>query len=424
MNADNRSAAGAGAIRRITTMFESWTRRNDSTQGQVLVIVAGGMIALIAMVGLVIDGGYAWGQQRETQNGADSASKAGTVVIQGYLSDPAGGATDGDVGCAVASSAAANEIEIDTVIYVDYVGTPFSPEVPVAACGGGGTIPAGAQGVKANAMQEFETFLMGIIGFSDLTARADATAVVGVQTAVCPADAGCAVLPVTFPHRAVVCDGTNDQVIIGEGDWTILVQPTDTLTQSNLSMIPLCTTGPGSVGWLDFGCDPNLAGMIDDPCNIEIPIPAWLETKTGNVNSLEDNLAAYHGDQVGVPEEEDIVVQVPIHNNTCETDVDGEDNDPALYSAVCPDGDWSGQGAQLAYHVPYWQGFKLDAAYTGGNDPECGELPGEPQMADGGNGATGCFKGWFVSRTGAPSSISTGIINPGDPVPMGVILVN
>ena len=34
-------------------------------RGQLLVIVAVGMVVILAMVGVVIDGGYAWGKQRE-----------------------------------------------------------------------------------------------------------------------------------------------------------------------------------------------------------------------------------------------------------------------------------------------------------------------------------------------------------------------
>ena len=50
-------------------------------RGQLLVIVAVGMVVLLAMVGVVIDGGYAWGKQRATQNGTDSASEAGAVKL-------------------------------------------------------------------------------------------------------------------------------------------------------------------------------------------------------------------------------------------------------------------------------------------------------------------------------------------------------
>ena len=38
-------------------------------RGQILVIVGLGMVALIAMVGLVIDVGFGWAHQREAQNG-------------------------------------------------------------------------------------------------------------------------------------------------------------------------------------------------------------------------------------------------------------------------------------------------------------------------------------------------------------------
>ncbi|MCA1571779.1 MAG: pilus assembly protein TadG-related protein [Chloroflexi bacterium] len=391
----------------------------SAERGQVLVIVAISLVALIAMVGLVIDGGNAWGQQRETQNGADSAAKAGTVAVQNYLSG--GTATDGDVGCAVEVSALENAVDVDEALYTDYEGDLLVPDAPVGSCaaGGGASIPAGAQGVKATTTQDFDTYLMGIVGIGELSARADAIAVVGVVPSVCPASAGCGVLPVTFPHRAVSCDGSNKQVVVGEGDWAIhdLDDPTTVLNPANLATIPLCTTGPGSVGWLDFGCAPNLAMMVDDPCNIEIPIPAWLRTETGNVNSLEGNLEAFTGALVGIAEEDDIVMQFPIHDNTCS-------GQPANDDDTCQpiDAEGSGGGSGMYYHIPYWQGFKMDAAYTGGNDAECGLAPGLP-LAEG-NGATGCFKGWFVSRTFGPAFISTGQVDPGDPVPTAVILVN
>ena len=384
-------------------------------RGQVLVIVALGLLAMVAMVGLVIDGGHAWGRQRETQNGADAMAKAGTTVIQHYLLGDA--MTDGDVGCAVDDAADRNLVTLDSAVYSDHNGTPLSPQTAVGACGAGGGIPAGAQGVLATASQEFGTFLVGVIGFDELTTEADATAVVGTSGGICPASAGCGVLPVTFPHRAVTCDGTNRQIVIGDGDWPILDEDVDTLDASNLVVIPLCTTGPGSVGWLDFGCAPNLASMISNPCNVYIPIPAWLHTQTGNTNSLESELSAYAGSQPGVAEEEDVVMQFPINDNTCvDQPADTDDTCEPLGS------EGSGNGNNMYYHIPYWQGFKIDGAYTGGNDPECNQAPGLP--LGGGNGGTGCLKGWFVSRSSAPGTISTGPIAPGDPVPMAVMLVN
>ena len=45
--------------------------------GQILVIFVGGLIALFLGVAVVVDGGNAMAQQRDTQNAADSASEAG-----------------------------------------------------------------------------------------------------------------------------------------------------------------------------------------------------------------------------------------------------------------------------------------------------------------------------------------------------------
>lgn len=396
-------------------MNNHWNPRRRDERGQVLIIVAAGMVALIAMVALVIDGGYAWGQQRETQNGADAVAKAGTGVIQEML----GGAivTDGDVGCAVSDSATDNNVTLVEAQYTDFQGNLLATNV--GPCGSGAALPAGAQGVKAETEQVFDTFLAGVIGLNQLRADADATAVVAIAQDICPAAAGCAVLPVTFPRTIDTCDGTNSR-IIGEGQWRILEpQNGEILDASNLSILPLCSTGPGSVGWLDYGCG-NLANHINNPCNNEIILPTWLKTSTGNPNCCEDDLEQFTGVAPGVPEEEDAVVRIPLHDATCDKD-DVSGSDPVEACPAWPDR-WSGTGNNLAYHIPYGVGFKLDGAFTSGNDQECNEAPGNPPA--GGNGATGCLKGWFVALLPSPGPLSIGDINPGDPVGTGVLLIN
>ena len=57
----------------------------SSLAARILIIVAGGLVVIVSMVGLVIDGGQAWVRQRDTQNGADAVAKAGTIQIQHYL---------------------------------------------------------------------------------------------------------------------------------------------------------------------------------------------------------------------------------------------------------------------------------------------------------------------------------------------------
>jgi Flp pilus assembly protein TadG len=61
----------------------------DRDRGQILVIVAVGMVAIIAMVGLVLDGGSAWSQRRSQQNASDLASLAGANTYLLTRSEPA-----------------------------------------------------------------------------------------------------------------------------------------------------------------------------------------------------------------------------------------------------------------------------------------------------------------------------------------------
>ena len=59
--------------------------RSDNERGQILVIVAAGLVAIIAMVALVVDGGFAWAKQRDTQNAADASAEAGATMLMENL---------------------------------------------------------------------------------------------------------------------------------------------------------------------------------------------------------------------------------------------------------------------------------------------------------------------------------------------------
>jgi len=392
-------------------------------RGQVLVIVAMGMVAIVAMVGLVIDGGYAWTRQRDTQNGADAVSKAGTIVIQHLLAGDTPTPDDYDVACAADAAAASNGVVIEAAEYTDFQGDPLVPAMAVGTCtvDTGIGIPAGAQGVKARTSETFETFLMPVIGVPQLTTIADAIAVVGALDAIGGA------LPVTFPETSQVCDRINPvdftiRADDGDGTW----EPYEIIDEAdadatNLAIVPLCDVAPGSVGWLDWDCGQNLAKSIEDPCEVFIPIPAWVHTQTGNVNALEDELNVFAGTDPGTPEPEDSVIALPVHNFTCDQDI--PDPNP---TSDCPSfPTWSGNGNTLHYHIPYWIGFKLDGAFTGGNDPECGELPGSPLIENPDPpGKVGCLKGWFVRQFDAPGPISVRPIGPGDDALLTVTLIN
>ncbi|HEX5397056.1 MAG TPA: pilus assembly protein TadG-related protein [Candidatus Limnocylindria bacterium] len=384
-------------------------RKRSSEEGQILVIVGVGLLAMIAMVGLVVDGGYAWGQQRQTQNGADAMANAGaTVIAQNLKGAPK---TGGDVGCAVEASATLNSISNPRAIYTDVTGTTLGVDVPACAAGAGDAIPSTAQGVKATGDKTFNTFLARVIGVDEMTATSEATAVAGILTGTCPASAGCGLLPVTFPLTLTACDGTNQQVQIGSSQYPIV--SLDDADSTNEVIVPICSSGPGAVGWLDFGCG-NLSSTITNPCDVSFPLPTWLHTEPGNTNSLDDDInGLFAGPVLGVAD--DSQVTIPINDNTCNTDPG--DNQP-----TCPGGNGSGNGNNFYYHIPKVASFMLDRVYTsGGNSAECNELPGAPFI--GGNGATGCFKGWFIQYS-TQGPVGAGATGPNDPGIIGIQLIH
>lgn len=404
------------------------SRSAGGERGQVLVIVASGLLALIAMVGLVIDGGHAWGRQRVTQNGADAIAKAGTVPILEWLAGDSS-VTIGDIGCAVEAAEEAGGVDIEQAEITNHTGTPIGVTVP--ACGTGGAIPDDAQGIRAVATLDFDTFLMGVVGFDSLTARANATAVVGPVTGLS------VVLPVTFPQTIGVCDDTDDVYTVRDWneendpsgpDATVDVwDPYEILpdgaerTSNNLAIVPLCDTGPGSVGWLDYGCG-NTSESISNPCDVFLHIPDWILTQTGNINCCEDELAMYHGDEPGTYEEgEDVEVKLPIHRVTCRDDAgtSGSGVDRVLNECTTGPGD----GNNLWYGVEFWVGFVLDEAHVQGGDNECEDGPGTPRL-DNPGGQVGCLKGWFVQRFGLPEDVSIGDVDPDDEIDLGITLIN
>ena len=378
------------------------SRRADSRSepGQILVIVAASMLVIIGAVGLVIDGGYAWGRQRQAQNGVDSAAEAGAVVLAQRLASVA--RSDADVAAAVAAAAAANDLATPPAYYTDVYGNLLAPDGSVAgstataATVGAGLVPVGAQGVEVHGAAQVNTFLARAIGIEQLGISATATAVAGYLESVCPAASGCDVLPVTVPITVLGCDGQNDpQPIIPPTYWVPTGEPIT---------VPLCKAGPGNVGWLDWtptaGGVSELVQSILYPDNPEIRIPSWQYiTATGNVNSaeVEDAINSIYSGKV---------VKIPQFDSTCDAAPTG----PGVND--CPAGHVGGNGQQQWYHLPQFAAFQL----CGPDIPECvaaGYTQGAyingnfSAICDTGNGATSCLAGRFVYF------IDKGTVGPG-----------
>jgi hypothetical protein len=379
------------------------TNRRRDEQGQILVIVAIGFIAMIVMVGLVIDGGFAWGKQRDTQNAADAIAKAGAAVLAENLAGVDPQRTDLDVKASVDAAVAANAVDLEGAYYVNFDGSMLNnggaatSSESAAAAVGDGVMPDGAAGVRAVARQDFETFVMRVIGIDSMTAINDATARAGYQSSVCEASAGCFILPVTIPINVLACDGSNQPAFqtTESGEkifWTVGDDASEPVS------IPLCQNSPGNVGWLDWsptsgtpGCTgtgtAELACVIENPVNPYMQWPGWyFITATGNPNAaaVETEMRKYDG----------AAVMIPQFDITCSTTPSGPGIDG------CPDEYVGGTGTNQWYHMAGMSTLRLcsptvagcsaagftHGTYINGNNKN---------PCDTGNGSTACLAGKF-----------------------------
>jgi Flp pilus assembly protein TadG len=355
------------------------------TGGQIVVVFALAIIAILAMASLVIDGGNVFAQQRIAQNGADATANAGTLVIAEKLSGAP--KTGLDVYNAVTASATANGLQNAVALYTDNFGVPFDPPIVVSAAT---ALPTDARGVHVGGDRVVGTTLARVIGITSLTASADATAIAGAASGGCPPDTSCGLLPVTFPVQVSECDGTGNLVIGTSPEWP-LVGPANDGDPAYEAIVPLCKISEGAVGWLDLAPG-NLQDEIVTPVN-DFAYPSWVQTQPGNPNSVEDEININYADKV---------VLIPMFDGTCRIK-------PATGATPCPDADKGVDpvGNNTYYHIPYLAAFHLDQAYIqGANVNSCATDPGNPHVDPSTPGFLGCLKGWFVDY------ILPGEVNP------------
>jgi hypothetical protein len=345
-------------------------RRLGGQRGQVVVIVAGGLIAIILAVGLIVDVGVAYSSQRSTQNGADASSRAGAVVLAKRAAEgPTSTIDSQDVWNAVFTSAATNKVTVEEARYTDWQGNalPGNPAVTPA-----GAVPENAAGVRVIARQNPGTYFVRVVGMANWKVLQEATVVAGPTTGCLETLDGCSLLPVAFPVTVFACTNT--------GKSQPLDPPQEWAAGEELTL-PLCGGNPGSVGWIDWtptaGGTSELEAVILNPPNVSIPLPSWQYiTETGDVSALtvENAINTYAGE----------VVSVPFFDSTCnETPTDNE-------LSGCPLGAEGGAGINQWYHVTKFLSFQLaspkGAYVNGNNEAECAVA-----------NAKECLKGAFVT---------------------------
>jgi Flp pilus assembly protein TadG len=358
--------------------------RRSGEHGQVLVLFTLGLIALIAGVALVVDGGTAFAQQRAVQNGADAAANAGATVLAVRL----GGTpkTDADVQTAIGSVAGLNGIS-EAAYYTNVTGAPLDVLGAVvaedaAAPVGGSTIPPGAQGVHVRGDRTFGTTFAGVLGFTSFTAGADAVAVTGSLI-------GGQFLPVVFPVNITDCAGNGD-LGTGQQDWDmsdpaeypnhpVAADTNNDGVATGEYIVPLCKTDGGSFMVLDLdGISNNCDYEVLHPTHVQwASFPVDVASDNGNncAKQMEDAVNSLNYAQPGSGP-----VLIPIcDDNACNT---------------------SG-GSHATYHITGVAAFVIDymSDENNPNNSLCQSHyndEGRWLQTISGNGSSSCIAGWFV----------------------------
>jgi Putative Flp pilus-assembly TadE/G-like len=249
-------------------------RNRDGERGQILILFAGGLVVLLLILGLVVDGGTAYVNRRDGQNSADLAALAGTkklVDTWRQTSNPGVYPVGNGAYQAIATSLAANDCPLGGICTwtAHYVGprsgATFQDLGPVQA--GDANIPGWnggtkAIGVKVDVTRTPRTYFLGVIGQSTWTVGTAATAIAG-KTLGAPVGQ---LMPIAF---------------------------VDTGTVPDLGAITALTSGangPGNFGWVSWTGSNSSGGLSTSLCTPDNPafiLPAQFPGDPGTTNASD-----------------------------------------------------------------------------------------------------------------------------------------
>jgi hypothetical protein len=320
-------------------------RRSDRPSGQIVVMFAIVLAVVVLSVGLVIDGGYALVQRRASQNASDFAAIAGARIIAENVVGNTTDGTDANVQAAIT-----NAVQVNGGRPVTF-GSPNGPRYVDANGGllgyvGTGAIPATAVGVHVQSDRSWTPYFLGIIGMSNWTASAEATAKGGYAAGGPPPGtlfpAG---ISTSFFQTYPYCSGPIS------GNPGNACHPVH-LTPGNLNV-------PGGFGWLKYGCDYGLGQGSNGGCDDNAP---FLQGEMGPPSNSYGCCSA-----VNAPgSDPDRVGSLP--GNKVSVDCDYYINNQITVTVPI----WDvagGTGSNAWYHIVGFAGFQLTAC-SGGKDIE------------------------------------------------------
>src|SRR5262245_13909273 len=154
----------------------SAARRHDD-RGAILVMFALLLVVLITFAGLCVDGGRAYGLNRQMQNAADASAMAGGRALDKYQSAvyDGGSPNSSEVYTAAVEQAEADGANVDAGNFGCRLLDFNRNDLGACPVGAGANIPSNAAGVKVTTTQTESTLLAQVAGISTYTANSDAT---------------------------------------------------------------------------------------------------------------------------------------------------------------------------------------------------------------------------------------------------------
>lgn len=154
------------------------TARPSEDRGATLIFVAVSLVALMALAGLIVDGGNAYSQRRQMQNAADTAATAGANALQRHRQGESGATAD-TILTAARSAAGANGAKTDASFTCELIRLNTSgTEIGTAACptSAAAVVPADAFGVRVSTESDHDTSFIKVVGVDGFSAAASAAA--------------------------------------------------------------------------------------------------------------------------------------------------------------------------------------------------------------------------------------------------------